>query len=179
MSNAFFSSVSSVIQVLIAGVLTYAALVLFLRIAGKRTLAKLNAFDLVVTVALGSTLATVLLSRTVPLVDGIAAFVTLIVLQFVVAWLGVRAKWFRDLVTSEPTLLVRDGVLLEEAMQRERIDHDEVLAAIRQGGIVAMRDVRAVVLERDGSLSVLRRTDDPVDETSLADVPGLGRKARV
>ena len=178
MSDAFFSSLSSIMRVFVVGALAYAALVLLLRVSGKRTLAKLNAFDLVVTVAFGSTLATVLLSRTVPLLDGIAAFVILILLQLGVAWLGVRARWFRDLVTSEPTLLVRDGVLLEDAMQRERIDHGEVLAAIRQGGVVAMRDVRAVVLERDGSLSVVQRTDDPVDKTSLADVPGIGRRTR-
>ena len=145
MSEVFFTSLSSAVGVVVVGVLAYAMLVLFLRVSGKRTLAKLNAFDLVVTVALGSTLASVLLSRTVPLLDGVVALGTLIVLQFIVAWLGVRAEWFRRLGTSEPALLVRDGVLLEEAMRRERIDHGEILAAIRQGGVVAMRDVRCGV----------------------------------
>jgi len=82
------------------GVLAYVALVVFLRVSGKRTLSKMNAFDLVVTVALGSTLATVLLSKDVALAEGVLAFALLISLQFVVTWSSVRARWVRQLATG-------------------------------------------------------------------------------
>lgn len=170
--HAFFSGWAGPAQIVLVGVLAYVALILFLRLFGKRTLAKMNAFGLVVTVALGSALSSVLLTRSVPLLDGVVAFLLLLGLQFVVAWVSLRARWFRSLVKSDPALLVRDGVFQDEIMRHERVDRDEVLAAIRQNGIVPIHDVGAVVLETDGSLSVLRRHDGPVGASSLADVPG-------
>ena len=90
MEQAFFSSWTSIARVLLVGVAAYAGLVLLLRVSGKRTLTKMNAFDLVVTVALGSTLATVLLTKSVALADGLAAFALLILLQYGLTWLSVR-----------------------------------------------------------------------------------------
>ena len=172
MTQAFFSGWSGVGRVLAVGILAYVALIVVLRISGKRTLAKMNAFDLVVTVALGSALSSTLLSRTVPLADGAVAFGLLAALQFSVAWLSIRAPWFRRLVKSDPTLLVRDGVFLRDAMRRERVDRDEILAAIRNNGITTVNEVGAVVLETDGSFSVLPRKSGSHGESSLADVPG-------
>ena len=77
--------------------LSYAALIVFLRVSGARTLSKLNAFDLAVTkVALGPTLATSLLSSEVSLAEGVLAISLLILLQFVVAWALVRWRRVRD-----------------------------------------------------------------------------------
>ena len=84
-------------------------MVLLLRVSGKRTLTKMNAFDLVVTVALGSMLATVLLTKSVALAEGLTAFVLLIFLQFVLTWLSVRSRAVSRLVKSELTLLVYQG----------------------------------------------------------------------
>jgi uncharacterized membrane protein YcaP (DUF421 family) len=89
-----FDSWSGLGRVVLVGTLAYAALVLVLRISGKRTLTKLNAFDLVVTVALGSTLATVLLSKSVALVEGVLAMVLLVLLQYAITWLSVRSPRF-------------------------------------------------------------------------------------
>ena len=81
----FFDSWAELGRVTVVSVCAYAALVLLLRVSGKRTLSKMNAFDLVVTVALGSTFATVLLSKDVALAEGVLAFALLISLQFAVA----------------------------------------------------------------------------------------------
>ena len=152
----FFDSWEGLGRVVIVGVLAYIGLVLLLRISGKRTLSKLNAFDLVVTVALGSTLATVLLSRDVALLEGLLAFAILIALQAAITWLSVRSQRVAGLVKAEPALLVFEGRILVEALKRERVTEDEVRAAIRADGCMATEQVVAVVLETDGSLSVLR-----------------------
>ena len=73
----YFNGWESLLRTLVVGVLAYVSLVVFLRISGKRTLSKMNAFDLIVTVALGSTLATVLLSKDVALAEGALAFALL------------------------------------------------------------------------------------------------------
>ena len=173
-----FESWQSLGQTLLAGVAAYVALVLFLRISGKRTLAKMNAFDLVVTVALGSTLASVITSDRLPLANGVLALALLILLQYAVAWLGVRSARVRHLVKSDPTLLFYDGGFLPDEMRRSRVNRDDVLAAVRNSGILRLGEVRAVVLETDGSLSVLPADPSTAEATSLRDVqPPVGELA--
>jgi uncharacterized membrane protein YcaP (DUF421 family) len=159
MSGVLFDGWDSLLRTLGVGVLAYVALISFLRISGKRTLSKMNAFDLVVTVALGSTLATVLLAKDVALAEGILAFAVLIALQFVVTWSSVRARWVRRLVTGEPRMLLHRGAYLSGALRVARVTEDEVRAAIRAAGLASLEDAEAVVLETDGSFSVIRRTD--------------------
>ncbi|MDI7865245.1 DUF421 domain-containing protein [Rhizobiaceae bacterium n13] len=139
------------------GVVACLCLVLMLRISGKRTLLKLNAFDLVVTVALVSVLATVILSRSVPLVDGIAALALLIALQFVITWMSVRVGWFGDLVKSEPTVVFSKGACIRSELRKQRLTEGEILAAIRSPGHRSEQMIDAVILETDGSLSVLTK----------------------
>jgi uncharacterized membrane protein YcaP (DUF421 family) len=150
-----FDSWTGLGRVVLVGTLAYAALVLLLRISGKRTLSKLNAFDLVVTVALGSTLATVLLSKSVALAEGVVALCLLVLLQYGIAWLSVRAQLFEALIKAEPTLLFHRGRFLRGAMRAERITREEILAAVRASGASDQAQIAAVVLETDGSLSVV------------------------
>ena len=157
----FFDGWRPILRTLLVGVLSYAALVAMLRVTGKRTLSKLNAFDLVVTVALGSTMATVLTSRDVALAQGIVAFAVLIGLQYGITWTSVRSRRVRTLVKSEPRMLALRGELLPDAMRRERVTEDELRAAMREGGVDDLARVEVVVLETDGSLSVVRRKAGP------------------
>jgi uncharacterized membrane protein YcaP (DUF421 family) len=153
----FFDNVEALLRIFIVSVLAYGGLILILRSAGKRSLAKLNAFDLVVTVALGSTLATVLLSKDVALIDGLLAFGMLALLQWIVSRLSIASPRFRSMVRSEPRLLLKNGIWLKDALNAERITQGEVMAVIRSAGIGRLDDVGAVVLETDGSLSVIPR----------------------
>lgn len=158
LDQMLFQGWPGIVRTLLVGVLAYAALIVFLRASGKRTLSKLNAFDLVVTVALGSTLATILLSKSVALAEGLTALALLITLQFAVAWFSTRSRRFARLVRAEPALLLRDGEPLREAMRRERITEGELFSAVRDGGGAELADAETVFLESDGSLSVrLRR----------------------
>ena len=151
----FFNDWSSIWRVIVAGTLAYTALVVLLRVSGKRTLSKMNAFDLVVTVAIGSTFATILLSKDVALSEGVTALVLLVALQYVIAWLSVRSDRVRQIVKSEPALLYYQGAFLRDAMRRERVTENEVLAAIRSQGLLRGEDVEAVGLETDGSVTVI------------------------
>jgi uncharacterized membrane protein YcaP (DUF421 family) len=170
-----FDSWAGLGRVLLVGTLAYAALVLLLRISGKRTLTKLNAFDLVVTVALGSTLATVLLSNSVALAEGVLALGLLIALQYIITWLSVRSARFRALVKSEPTLLLHRGQFLWGAMTAERITREEVLAALRASGAADASRTAAVVLETDGTLSVVAEADPSGDVATLDTVRRVDR----
>lgn len=168
MDILLFDSWSSILRTLVIGISAYASLILLLRISGKRTLSKMNAFDFIVTIALGSTLATVLLNKNVALADGVLAFALLILFQYIITWLSVRAGKIKGLVKSTPSLLFYKGNFLDESMRSERITREEILAGIRQTGIGAIEDVDAIVLETDGSMSVISRIKDK--DTVLSNV---------
>jgi uncharacterized membrane protein YcaP (DUF421 family) len=154
-----FHGWSGLVRTAVVAVLAYVGLVLFLRISGKRTLSKLNAFDLVVTVALGSILATTLLNKSVALAEGLLALACLIGLQYLVTWSSVRFRWVREGVRSESTILVRNGQPLEDVLRRERITEDEATSAVRDAGGRTLAEAEVVILESDGSLTaILART---------------------
>ncbi|WP_222908185.1 DUF421 domain-containing protein [Pseudomonas sp. DNDY-54] len=169
MEGMFFSGWSTLVRTLVIGVLAYINLIVLLRISGRRTLSKMNAFDLIVTVALGSTFATILLNRNVSLAEGTLALALLIGLQYLVTWTSVRAGWVRKLVTGEPALLLYQGQMLEGAMQAARVTEDEVRSAVRSSGIAALDEVEAVVLETDGNFSVVKKGSG-TSRSSLSDV---------
>lgn len=151
----WFDSWSDLVRVAAIGASAYLTVVLVLRLSGKRTLAKLNAFDLVVTVALGSTLATILLSSDVSWAEGALALAVLALLQSLVARVTVQWPGARSVLTARPTLLFRDGRALPAALRSERVTMDEVRQAVRASGQGDLREIAAVVLESDGSLSVI------------------------
>jgi uncharacterized membrane protein YcaP (DUF421 family) len=155
----FFDNLQGLLRIALISLPAYGWLVLVLRLAGKRSLSKLNAFDLVVTVALGSTLATILLTQDVAFLEGALAFCMLAALQWLVSRFSVSSPWFSRLVRSEPRLLVENGSYREAAMAAERVTVSDVDAAIRNAGIGRLEGVAAVVLETDGSMSVIGRTD--------------------
>lgn len=168
----FFTNWSGLGRVAVATLCTYPALILFLRISGKRTLSKMNAFDFVVTIALGSTLATVILSKDISLAEGLLALLLLILLQFTITWLSVRSKTISGLIKSEPRLLFHRGVFFRTAMKAERVNEGEILQAIRSRGIKGAEAVEAVVLESDGSFSIVE-TEGDERATALSDVSGV------
>lgn len=154
---------------LVVGTLAYVWLIAVLRVTGKRTLAQLNAFDFIVTVALGSTLATVALSSTVAWTEGALALALLAALQFVAAWVSLRVAWMRSALTSEPTLLVHDGRVIEGALQSERITRQSLYQAVLSAGVGGLDRVGAVVLETNGTLSVVG-LDAIGDKSALAEL---------
>lgn len=172
----WFDSWEGVARVVLVGLAAYASLVLLLRVSGKRTLSKLNAFDLVVTVALGSTLATILLSKDVAFVEGVTAFAVLVFGQFVVARLSLRFSSVRRVVKAEPQVPLYRGQVLAGALRRERITAEEIRSVVRGAGLASVRQAAAVVLETDGSLHAL--TDLDGDLSALADVQGMDAVGR-
>lgn len=155
----FFNGWSGVVRLVSVGVPAYIALILLLRISGKRTLSKFNAFDLIVTVAFGSMLASAFLNSDRALVDVIGGFALLVLLQFIITWTAVRWQIVHRLVKSEPRLLYHHGEFLHDAMRRERVTETEVLAAIRSQGHAAVDAVQSVVLETDGTFSVVSSSE--------------------
>ena len=174
MSEAIFDGLGGIGRMILFATMAYVSVVLILRISGKRTLSTLNAFDLIVTVALGSTLASAILSRSTPLAETLAAFATLVGLQWIVAWASVRFRTVAKIVRSEPALLVHRGDILHGALKRERITEPELKTVIRQSAARTVENTASVILETDGSFSVIAE-DGADDGSDFADA-GLDRR---
>jgi uncharacterized membrane protein YcaP (DUF421 family) len=165
----FFSSWSSLGHIVLLAAIVYLALVAALRVVGSRALAKMSAYDLVITIALGSLIATIPLQKDVTVADGLTAIATFLLLQHAMSWMLKRWPRTRGLVKGKPTLCVYEGRLLAEQMRHVKVTDEEVRAAIRASGVVSVSQCLAVVLENDGEWSVVRYGDAP-DRSALAGI---------
>ena len=156
MDNIFFNSWENLYRTAIIGLFAYLGLILMLRVAGSRTLSQLNAFDLIVTVALGSTLSTVILNRDIALAEGLFALALLILFQLTISVISVRSRSMRNLIKTEPRILFYKGKFVKEALKDCRITKEEILQMIRSEGKGTMKGVDAVVLETNGRFSVIK-----------------------
>ncbi|MUN64788.1 DUF421 domain-containing protein [Kocuria sediminis] len=161
----------AIARILLVGAAAYTVLVVILRASGKRTLGQLNAFDFVVTVSLGSTLATILLSSDVSWAEGATALGLLAGLQFLVAWVSTRWPKVRGVFTAEPALLLADGRIRHDALRANRLTVSELRQAVRMQGAGDLSQVKAVVLETNGKLSVIT-TSQYGNGSALQDVGG-------
>ena len=171
-SSMFFDGWHGVVEVLVLGTLGYAALVVLLRLSRKRSLAQMNVFDFVYVVVIGEILAITIMDESVSLAEGLVGIVLLIGLQALLSWLTSRSPAMERVVNGEPTLLFHRGRYLRDAMRTERVSEEEILAAAREEGVADLEEVEAVVLETNGSFSVLHVGASSRRSSTLQGVPG-------
>jgi uncharacterized membrane protein YcaP (DUF421 family) len=156
----FFQGWSDVWQTAASGVVLFAALLAGIRLVGNRTLASMNASDFivtVVTVALGTTVASTMLSPSISLVAGLTGMATLVALQAISVWLSVRHPRLRQRAEGEPVILLRDGVPVDEHLLAAHVSRAELRQAVRQQGYGDYGQLALVVLEPNGRFSVIPR----------------------
>jgi uncharacterized membrane protein YcaP (DUF421 family) len=167
----FFDGWASIVRIGISVPIMYFAIILFIRLAGKRSTSQMNNFDWVVTVAMGTLAASCMIQASVTILDSLLAIGGLLVLQWIVTKLIYHFPWVSHVVKAEPALLVSDGELLHGTLCRERVNQDEVLAAVRENGLSSLDEVRWVILETDATISVIARSED---NRSLSAMKGVG-----
>ncbi|MDY9927862.1 DUF421 domain-containing protein [Methanosarcina sp.] len=166
--GVFFNSWNDLGRVLVLGVMGYIALVLLLRVSGNRTLSKLNAFDFVITIALGSSFGALILNKNVALADGIMAFTVLIGMQYVITWLTIRSSTLKRVIRNEPSLVYYNGEYIKNSMKRSRVVEDEIEQSVRNQGYANLEHVGAVILETDGSFSIISQSEKEGKELDIA-----------
>jgi uncharacterized membrane protein YcaP (DUF421 family) len=153
--DVLFQGWASIGRVLIIAAVIYVAVAAVLRIAGVRALAKMSAYDLIVTIALGSLVATIPLNESVSISEGLAAIITLLALQYLTSWVLKRWQRTRRIIEDSPRLLVWEGEMLPGRMEDARVTTEEIRAAVRAAGLGSVSQAIAVVLENDGNWSVV------------------------
>lgn len=153
--DVFIGNLDNIIRIIVIGILSYIFLILILRISGKRTLSKMNAFDFIITVALGSMLSNIIMDSSISLVEGMIGLGLLVLLQYIITFTSMRYRTVGSIIKSKPTLLYYNSEFFEKNMIKERILKVVLEQAIRKAGYENYESISAIILETDGSLSVI------------------------
>ena len=146
------------IRIVIMALLIYGYLIFIMRISGKRTLLQYNMFDVIISVAYGSTIATVLITEKISFVEGAFVLGMLTLLQFFIAVMEQRSKKFASILNPTPTFLYYNDDYCDAALEKERILKSEVRNAVRQQSIGSMEEVEAIILEGNGKMSIIPKS---------------------
>lgn len=173
----FFDDTASLVRILISVPVIYGAIILFIRLAGKRSTSQMNNFDWVVTVAMGTLAASCMIQKSITIADALTAIGSLLVLQVVVTKLIYHFPVVSRVIKAEPSLLVSDGKLLHDTLRRERVNQDEVFAAVRENGLSSLDEARWVILETDATISVIARTEGSRSISAMKGISGFPPRA--
>ena len=160
---------TSISEKIIRPVAAYLFLVLILRIGGRRELGQLNAFDLVVLLTLANAVQNAIIGDDNSLIGGFIGGATLVLLNLGVIKYLYRHPGLDRRIEGEPVLLVKDGRLVRENLERELITEKELLAVIHRQGVDQFEACAEVILETSGTITVLARQPTP-DEVIMGDI---------
>ena len=170
-SSWFSTSWGSLPLILASTLAVYASLILLTRVVGLRSFSKMSSFDFAMTIATGSVVATTILSKSPTVAQGLAALASIFSLQFIVALARRKSDTFASVVDNEPVLLMKDGEVLEPALDETRVTRSDLWEKLREANCMKTDQVRAVVLESTGDISVLHSSEDiAIDDCLLQDV---------
>lgn len=173
------TSLEAVLMVLLSTAGIYLSMILLTRVSGLRSFSKMSGFDFAVTVAIGSVLATTIVTEDPPLFQAAVALAALYGIQMLVATLRIRSPAVSAAVDNEPLLLMAGEEVLTENLRRAQVTEADVRAKLREANVLDPREVRAVVLETTGDVSVLHGPPDgaALDPGLLEGVVGSERVA--
>src|ERR1700746_638222 len=134
----------------------YLVVLLGVRLSGKREVGQMTPFDLVLLLLISNSVQNAMTGPDTSVIGGVAAALTLLLMNYLIAELSGTNRRFRKIIQGEPTLLVHDGNVLNGHMSKEHVSMDELERALREHGVNNYHDVALAVLEVDGSISCLK-----------------------
>ena len=134
----------------------YLALMVLFKIAGRRSLAELTTFDLVLLMVIGEATQRALLGEDFSLTNAVLVIVTLIAIDVGLSLAKRRWSWFSRVIDGGPTVLVENGRLLRQRMRQARLVEEDILEAARSSqGVLEIGHIRYAILERNGKISII------------------------
>jgi uncharacterized membrane protein YcaP (DUF421 family) len=147
----------------------YLFLVVLLRVFGKRELAQLNPFDLVVLLSLSNTVQNAIIGNDNSLTGGLVGAFTLLALNYLVVRFLFRHRRLDQVLEGRPTVLVQDGRVIKKNLARELLTHGELLSVLHRQGFYGLHEIEQCVLE-PGGVFAIRRKDPPTSEVHYLEI---------
>lgn len=165
---------TEILMVLLSSIGIYIALIGFTRLAGLRSFSKMSSFDFAITVAVGSVIATTILTKDPPLFQAIVALGLLYFIRNGVAKLRGISPLISKLVDNQPILLMKGSQMLDENLKVTKVTPNDLRAKLREANVTDFSQIKAVVLETTGDISVLHTKDSSqvLDDDLLTNVKG-------
>lgn len=158
----------------------YLAALVTVRLIGKRALGELSLFDLVIMVGIGEVIVIVGLEQKVPLIKGFVILLLLGGLELLFSMLTFKSKFFARLIEGKPTLLIKDGLLLEDNLAKEHISRSDLYQELRKQGVSKVAKVSKAILEACGKFSILLKDDQEysTEQQILQEIQALRREVQ-
>jgi uncharacterized membrane protein YcaP (DUF421 family) len=159
MEKWFEASTTSLIAIVLTAIGIYIATIIFTRIAGKRSFSKMSSFDFAMTVAIGSIIATTVLSKSVSLLQGVVGMAAVYLLQIAVAMLR-RFDFIQELTDNKPLLLMDRQEILYKNLKKARVTEADLKSKLREANVLERSQIKAVIFEATGDIAVLHSKDE-------------------
>ena len=160
MKDWIFTSLDIILPTIVSAILIYALIIAYTRIFGLRSFSKMSSFDFAMTIAVGSLLASTIVSKSTTVMQGGIALFSLYFLQTSIAFLRRKVDWFSNAVDNQPILLMHGEHVLHDNLRKAHLSETDLQAKLREANVLNYQQVRAVVFETTGDISVLHASED-------------------
>jgi len=135
----------------------YIALILLTRLAGIRSFSKMSGFDFAITVAIGSVVASTVLTKDPPLAQAVLVLIALFTVQMSLAWARKHSSLVEGLISNAPRIIMVQGQMIPDQMKLAKVTEKDLYAKLREANVLDFSQIEAVVAETTGDISVLHR----------------------
>ena len=142
----------------------YIAVVVSLRIMGKRQLGELQPSELVVAIMISDLASVPMQDIDIPLLTGIIPVITLIMAEVLLSFIALKSKWARKVISGEPSIIIYNGKIIEKELRKLRFNLDDLISELRFNGSADIRDVEVAVVETSGKLSIIQKQNASAGE---------------
>lgn len=152
----------------------YFLVVSSMRVMGKRQIGEMQPSELVVAIMISDLASIPMQEVDIPLLSGVVPVLTLLVAEVLMSYLCLKSAWIRKIFTGEPSIVIYDGKVLESELRKLRFSLADLEEQVRISGCAGIGDVQAAVLETNGQLSVIKKTEQQpvtVGDMRLTNVP--------
>jgi uncharacterized membrane protein YcaP (DUF421 family) len=169
LSTDMFHLPVPVVEKIVRPVIVYLCLIIFLRLFGKRELAQLNPFDLVVLLSLSNTVQNAIIGDDNSVTGGIIGAFALLAINWALMWFLYRTPKLNAALEGEPTTLIQNGEIDEAALRRESMTHEELISVLNKNNYSDPSEVETCVLEPNGTFFVKGKqpSSDQVERSEL------------
>lgn len=156
------------VLILLRSILAFLFLLILTRIMGSKQLSQLTFFDYVVGITIGSIAATMSVDKNIQISNGLVSLAIWGLFPVALSFIGLKSRKFLQFTDGRPYIVIKDGEVLEDTMKKSKLAIDELMMLLRERGVFKVEDVEIAILETNGQLSVMRKSDlDPVTPQQL------------
>ena len=145
-------------EILLRSVITFIGLLFLTLFMGRKQLSQITFFDYIVGITIGSIAASIVVDRSIEVIDGIIATVVWCAMPIIIGYIAVKNIKFRRLVDGEPKVVIQNGVIINKNMLKEKYNIGDLLMQLRDKGVFDISEVEFAILEPNGNLSILKKS---------------------